>query len=152
MPKALEAGMFTTFLLLLQVLLFTSHGRAADVSLTLQVPEGTSTHGDANLLCTPTRWTDVLIFLLANYVAHVLAIVSRPGEHSRHLLYRNIIAFLFPFSGMIYSLETISRHALLVKEPLQRAGRARALCVVIRDTSWKPYVGDTIRGVQFSGM
>ena len=144
--------MFTTFLLLLQVLLFTSHGRAADVSLTLQVPEGTSTHGDANLLCTPTRWTDVLIFLLANYVAHVLAIVSRPGEHSRHLLYRNIIAFLFPFSGMIYSLETISRHALLVKEPLQRAGRARALCVVIRDTSWKPYVGDTIRGVQFSGM
>lgn len=134
------------------VLSFIPLAKAADFPLTLQVPVGTSTHGDPHLICTPTQWTDVILFLLANYVAHVFTIVSRPGEHSNHLIYRTIIAFLFPYSGMIYSLETISRHALFVKDPVQRAGRARALCAVVRDSSWIPNVGDVIQGIQFSGM
>ena len=124
---------------------------ATETNLTLQVPAGTSAHGDAHLICTPTQWTDVAIFLLANYVAHVFTIVSRPGEHTLHLLYRTIIAFLFPYSGIVYSLETISRHAVFVKDPVERAGRARALCVVARSPSWRPCIDDNIRGIRFSG-
>ncbi|MCJ1331662.1 hypothetical protein MMC10_008353 [Thelotrema lepadinum] len=82
---ALEAGGLIALPLWLQVLLFPLLARATDVSLTLQVPAGTSTHGDANLICTPTQWTDVLLFLLANYVAHVLTIVSRPDFDLRIL-------------------------------------------------------------------
>ena len=121
------------------------------MNLNLTVPYGTTNHGDPSMLCVPTQWHDVLLFLCGNYLAHALTVVPKPGEPWTDLLLRTVVALFFPNYGMRDGLDAIFRHAIIVKDPLQRAARASALCMVVRSPSWKPYVGDTIQGVNFSG-
>jgi hypothetical protein len=69
-------------------------------NITLTVPDGTSTDGDPNLLCTPTRWTDIIIFFLGNYVAHAATAITLPGERWEVAALTAIGALLFPTSGV----------------------------------------------------
>jgi hypothetical protein len=134
------------------ILLWSLCVKAADTTVTLQVPEGTNNHGDPHLLCTPTQWTDVLVFLLANYVTHIITITSRAGETTYSFVVRSIAAFLCPFFGVGEGVEAILAHAIFVKDPLQRAARAKALCMLVRGENWKPHIEDTIDGIVFSSM
>ena len=35
-------------------------------NITITVPQGTTNHGNQKLLCTPSKWTDIATFFLAN--------------------------------------------------------------------------------------
>jgi len=47
---------------------------------TVTLPPGATNHGNPNLLCLPTKWTDIAIFILGNYVAHATTVVLPPGN------------------------------------------------------------------------
>ena len=83
--------------ILIPIVLFSTFATATEhVNLTLSVPNGTSIQGDNDLLCLPTRWSDVVLFIFGNYAAHAVTIVSRPGEPYRDYALRVFVAFLFP--------------------------------------------------------
>ena len=121
------------------------------INITVQAPVGSEVRGDHDLLCTPTQWNDVLLFLLGNYFAHAVTVVSKPGEPYRDLLFRTFVALLFPHSGMRDGLKAITRHAIFQTDPLKRAARAGALCMLVRSPQWKPKKGDAIHGIKFTG-
>ncbi|KAK0712572.1 hypothetical protein B0T26DRAFT_752793 [Lasiosphaeria miniovina] len=47
---------------------------------TVVLPPGASNHGDENLLCRPTRWTDMALFFIGNYAAYAATVVTLSGE------------------------------------------------------------------------
>jgi hypothetical protein len=110
-----------------------------NINITVSVPRGTSDHGDPNLLCTPTKWLDILIFFSANYFAHAATVKAHPGEKTKDLAFIMFLAITFPFSGVARGLEAIVRHASFYcnTNDLQTAARAGALCIVVRNEHWK---------------
>ena len=113
-------------------------------NITVTVPEGTQSYGSPNLLCTPTRWTDVAIFMLANYVAHAATIKSLPGEPTLATLLVHVAALMFPFAGIMRGVRAIRQCAIVSDTPLKTAAKAEALCVVIRTAEWLPQSGDVV--------
>ena len=111
-------------------------------NITVTVPEGTQSHGNPNLLCTPTRWTDVAIFFLANYVAHAATTKSLPGEPALATLRVLVLALCLPLSGVLRGCRAIGQRAAFSQTPLESAARARALCIVVRTIGWVPQRGD----------
>jgi hypothetical protein len=111
-----------------------------NINMTMSVPAGTSDHGDPNLLCTPINWFEILVFFLANYIAHAATVKALPGENANDIIFAVFLAITFPFSGVARGLEAIARRTLLHchANDLQTAVRAGALCIVIRDENWKP--------------
>ena len=106
------------------------------------MPEGTQSHGNPNLLCTPTRWTDVAVFFLANYVAHAATIMSLPGEPALATLQVLFAALCFPVSGVTKGVKAIGQRAVFSSTPLETAAKAGALRVVVRTPVWTPQRGD----------
>jgi hypothetical protein len=113
-------------------------------NITVSVPDGTSNHGDNNMLCTPTTWEDIVIFFLGNYVAHAATIKTVPGEGTVSIIFVTISALLIPASGVVRGALAIFSRAKLAKSDLQAAARASALCMVVRSADWRPMAGDTI--------
>jgi hypothetical protein len=123
----------------------------SNVNITISVPEGTSNHGDLNLLCTPMTWLEVLIFFAANFFAHAATVRSLPGELAKDVAFNIFLAILFPFSGIARGLDAIAQRAAWYsnKNDLQTAARAGALCVVVRNELWKPVESIEVRGIRY---
>ncbi|KAJ7442121.1 hypothetical protein FB451DRAFT_1190675 [Mycena latifolia] len=150
-----------SFLTLVGTLIFIPIlGWAASIPLqniTIIAPVGTTQHGDDHLLCVPTRPWDILVFILANYLAHAVTVQSYPGESSFDLAWGTVAAVLSPTSGMIRGITAIMRRgwfsgsdprkAHLDGTPLQTALCCGALCMVVRTKDWKP-----LPGVQLSQL
>jgi len=103
------------------------------MNFTILVPNGTTNHGNPNLLCTPPKWYDFLIFYFANYLAHAATIVTLPGQGALETSAAVIAALFIPTSGVMRATKVIIRRAGLVKnDPLRRAARAGALCMVVK--------------------
>ena len=114
--------------------------------VTITVPIGTRLQGsDPQILCTPSKWTDVAIFLLANYVAHAATLKSLPGESTLSVLRNTVCSLLFPISGVRRGVNAIYQPAIFAKTPLEAAAKAGALCMVVRTLEWKPEHGDVVR-------
>jgi hypothetical protein len=129
---------------LLSTILASVASAAVLKNYTITVPEGASDHNDPNLLCTPSGWQDIIIFYLGNYIAHVATILSLPGESRSSKIRVSVAALLFPVSGLLRGLITILTYASFGKTDLQRAARAGALCMVVRNQDWRPEPGDTV--------
>ena len=115
-------------------------------TITITVPKGTRLQGsDPQILCTPSKWTDVVIFLLANYVAHATTLKSLPGESTLSVMRSSLCSLLFPISGVRRAVTAIYQPAILAKTPLEAAAKAGALCMVVRTMEWKPEHGDVVR-------
>ena len=111
----------------------SSHDTAAIMSnLTLPLPPGSSNHGNPNLLCIPPRWFDYLLFYLSNYLAHAATVIKTPGQGRKEMIYNFLAALLLPGSGNMRAMEAIRRHSWLESDPIKRALRAGALCMVVR--------------------
>ena len=121
-------------------------------NITIEVPYGTTNHGEPNMLCTPATWSDIARYLLFNYVAHGATVVSYPGEPAFDIFLYVVIAILFPTFGVIRSLNFTIRHPVLTaKNDLEMAARSGALCMLVRSSSWKPQKGDDIRNALIKG-
>ena len=115
-------------------------------NFTIEVPNGTTNHGDPESLCVPSTSIDIASFLLFNYVAHGATVVSYPGEPALNMLFHAVIAILSPTYGVIRAFNFIIRLPLLTaKNDLEVAARSGALCMLVRSSSWKPQKGDNIR-------
>jgi hypothetical protein len=58
-------------------------------------------------------------------------------------------ALFYPFSGVPGGIEAIFRHAAFFSsDDLQKAARAGALCIIVRDSAWRPRVGDVLKGLR----
>ncbi|MCJ1373297.1 hypothetical protein MMC20_004525 [Loxospora ochrophaea] len=118
-------------------------------NITVSVPNGTTNHGNPNLLCTPSKWTDIAVFFLANFFAHVATVKSLPGEPALHTLVALLMALMFPTSGVNRGVFAAHQRAVFSDTPLETAARAGALCVVVRSQWWRPCSGDKIENVKF---
>lgn len=141
----------TTFLLSLSAL-FALHSACMPTAppptenITITVPKGTRLQGsDLQTLCTPSKWTDVAKFLLANYIAHAATLKSLPGESTSSVLRNIVCSLLFPVSGVIRGVKAICQCATFAKTPLEAAAKANALCMVVRTSEWKPEHGDIVK-------
>jgi hypothetical protein len=98
----------------------------------ITLPAGTTSHGTPGLLCLPTKWTDVVVFFLGNYVAHAATIRLEPGTSTVDTVLFVVRALLIPVSGVNGGIRGILSLAKFGKTDLQIAARAGALCQVIR--------------------
>lgn len=121
------------------------------VNITITAPNGTSNHGYENLLCTPTKWSDIAVFFLANYVSHAATVKSLPGEPVIPAFIALVFALLFPVSGISRGLDAIRQKGVFCDNPVEAASRAGALCTVVRSSEWKPQIGDKVRNVVITG-
>ncbi len=99
------------------------------------LPAGASDHGDSKLLCLPTKWSDIVIFFLGNYIAHAATLRSLPGARLYETALRTYMALFFPISGIGIGIRGIMSLANLAKTDLEVAARAGALCKIINTTS-----------------
>jgi hypothetical protein len=131
-------------LVLFSTILISSASAAILRNYTITVPEGTTDHNDPNLLCTPSGWQDIIIFYLGNYIAHVATIISLPGESASSKIRVSLASLLFPVSGLMRGCVTILTYASFGKTDLQKAARAGALCMVVRNQDWRLEPGDIV--------
>jgi hypothetical protein len=101
------------------------------MSTTVTLPVGASDHGDPKLLCLPTKWTDLAIFFIGNYIAHAATVLQTPGSSHHDSMMAAFVALLFPPSGMLKGLMGIMIGSTFGKTDLEIAARAGALCMVI---------------------
>jgi hypothetical protein len=125
--------------------LFVASATAPAVNITFTFPEGTSNHGNPNLLCTPTSWADVVVFFLGNYVAHAATVHSFFLESKWDKRIDGLRALLVPAIGLQRAISLISRFAILGKTDLEVAARSGALGMLIRASNWRPLEGDSLR-------
>lgn len=130
------------------------------VNLTIEVAEGTSTHGSNRLLCYPLTWMSLATFYIGNFGAYIATVQSIPGEKWPLTSFNMIMALLFPTSGLIRGLNAIVRNfsssffarkvvakILRIKRwrrdetSLEKACKAGALCIVVRNANWRPKSG-----------
>ena len=115
-------------------------------NITVEVPNGTTNHGEPDSFCTPATWINIAGFLLFNYVAHGATVVSYPGEPAFDMFLSVMAAIFFPTFGVIRAFNFIIRHPrLTANNDLEVAARSGALCMLARSSSWKPQKGDNIR-------
>ncbi|EPQ53345.1 hypothetical protein GLOTRDRAFT_95311 [Gloeophyllum trabeum ATCC 11539] len=94
-----------------------------------------------SLVCVPTSWTDVIVFLLENYVAHAGTTLSTPGASWYDTVAWKVMVVFVPFASLRYSLELIKRkiHLWGRRDDLGRALAREALIVVARNSkTWRP--------------
>lgn len=117
------------------------------VPFTIEVPNGTTQHGNSRILCPPTTWASIAKFFLGNFVAHIVTVKSVPGEKLPVTICNLVLAFLFPTSGLMRGLNAIARCVKFGKSELDKACRAGALCVVVRNSTWRPRTSDSLQVV-----
>jgi hypothetical protein len=117
------------------------------VSLLIEVPNGTTQHGNPRIICPPTTWATLATFFVGNFVAHIVTVKSIPGERLPVTICNLILALLFPTSGLMRGLNAIARLVRLGESEIDKACRAGALCVVVRNSKWRPRPGDNIQVV-----
>jgi hypothetical protein len=111
-------------------------------NFTIPVPNGTTNHGNPNLICTPVAWSDTFIFFAANYFAHAFTVKQLPGEELGQYTFVVLAAVLYPYCGLPRGIESIIRRAVFFRSSeMQTAARAGALCVVVRSHNWTPHPG-----------
>lgn len=103
---------------------------------------------DSKVHCEPTNWYDICLFIFTNYILHALSVRSLPGENSYSSFVIRIACLLIPSTGLRRGLCLITRANTASDNDLQAAARARALCMVIRKSDWRPCVGDLVEGCE----
>jgi hypothetical protein len=138
------------------LLLASYSGQAQAFPANVTIIPDTIYHGD-NLICSPTKWYNIVVFFLGNYFAHAATVKSYPGERTFSLLVATVGALLIPTSGLIRGINSIARNAKFKRKNFwraawrhtdyQTAAAAGALCMVVRKKSWKPSPGDKLLNV-----
>ena len=103
---------------------------------------------DGQLYCEKTTWYDICWFFFTNYLLHALSVRSLPGENVYASTTFKLCCLLVPYTGVRRGLSLISRASSLIKDDLQAAARAGALCMVIRKPDWRPQDGQVVHGCQ----
>lgn len=102
------------------------------LDLTITVPDGSSNHGNPDLLCTPPQSLDYILFYLTNYIAHAATVIMTPGQGTRSTMSIAFFAVFLPGLGIVRALNAIQRRSRFESHPIKRAVRAGAVCMVVK--------------------
>ena len=80
---------------------------------------------------------EVLKFLATNYLAHAFTVNTAPGYGGFYSLLFSVYSLAFPYIGLVTACRSLELVPVLKRDPLQRAARAGALCMVARTKYWK---------------
>lgn len=119
-------------------------------NITVSVPQNSTNHGNSQLLCTPSKWTDVVEFFILYFVMPAATVKSLPGQSIFGGLFAMCAALLFPTASVTKGIDAVLRCAALQSSPLLKAHKAGALCEVVRADDWEPQHGDYVRGLRDS--
>jgi hypothetical protein len=81
-----------------------SHAYPTLTNITVTLPNGTANHRNPHLLCTPTKWTDIALFFLGNFITHARTVQKKAGEPFVSTLLAIVIALLIPSSSVLRGL------------------------------------------------
>lgn len=114
------------------------------MNFTIELPAGTTNHGDDRLICTPAKWSDFIVFYATNYFIHAATLPTVPGETKREITFAILNALFIPGSGALRAIRRLIFHPALKyrRTPLERALLASALCMVVSDASIDSADGD----------
>lgn len=109
------------------------------MNFTIQLPEGTTNHGDPHLICTPATWKDLLLFYITNYFIHAATLPTAPGESKREIVFAVINALFIPGFGVLRVIRRVVMYPSLRRglSPVEQACAAGALCMVMHQASIK---------------
>jgi hypothetical protein len=108
-------------------------------NVTIAVPAGTRVYTNPDEICQGSSWTDILVFYLANYLAHIATVRTGLDPKVGMQIFYTIACLFFPAIGLEKSVRYILSCASLAHDPLHKAARAGALCHVVRHhRNWKP--------------
>jgi hypothetical protein len=128
----------------------------------LEPRSNVTNHGDPQLSCTPTKWSDIASFFLGNYFAHAATVRTYPGEGGTSTLLAMLGALLLPTSGFLRGLTSIMRlgtfygrqfslkelwKAAMSTPDYRTAAASGALCMLVRTPNWRPRNGDIIKDI-----
>ena len=117
-------------------------------NITVSVPQNSTNHGNSQLVCTPSKWTDVVEFFILYFVMPAATVKSLPGQSIFGGLSAMCAALLFPTASVTTGIDAVFRCAALQSSPLLKAHKAGALFEVVRADDWEPQHGDYVRGLR----
>ena len=94
-----------------------------------------------------STWTNVAIFSLANFIARAATVKFVPGESALSAFVAPVFILLLPASSNFRGLFAVYQRAVFADTPLKTAARAKALCMVVRMSEWKPQTGTSLKHV-----
>ena len=124
----------------------TATAAPAPGNSTVVLPVGAFNRGDGDLLCKPAKVTDILLFLVANYLAHAATTRTWAGESIVDSVLAAVGALLLPGSGVFRGLKAIVSNARFARNDLTTAARAGALCTLVK----RSYMSE--KGISIHGM
>ena len=80
---------------------------------------------------------EVLKFIATNYLAHAFTVSTAPGYGGAYSLIFSLGSLAFPYNGLVTACRSLELMPALERDPLQRAAKAGALCMVARTKYWK---------------
>ncbi|KAI6777576.1 uncharacterized protein J7T54_005868 [Emericellopsis cladophorae] len=104
------------------------------MNFTIQVPNGTTNHGQPDLYCVPPDWKTFTEFFATNYLLHVLTVPAEPGEATSWLVFAAFAALVCPSAGVVRAIRVLERKPFWWRRgnDVQEALNAGALCTVVR--------------------
>jgi hypothetical protein len=100
----------------LLVLTFTTIVASQDdrlIQLNITAPNGTTNHGNPQLLCFPSTQATFWLFFIGNYFAHSATVLFKPGATAVQQIFAVSNALVFPASGLLFAMTIISRFVTL---------------------------------------
>lgn len=90
--------------------------------------------------CRHSNWTDIVVFVLLNYVAHAATVPSSPGYAWQTTTQWAIVALFLPFAGFARSYSKIFRALFYGRktDDIDWALRQGAIYAVARNEHWLP--------------
>lgn len=94
------------------------------------------------LECQGTIWLPILKFFLINYVGHAFTVKLGAGYKTIYGILFGLLSLFQPYFALLLACRVMECFAVGEKDPLRRALRGGALCVVARTNTWRPKAGD----------
>ena len=83
-----------------------------------------------------TPW-EVVKFVATNYVAHAFSVKTAPGYGWFYSLLFSVYSLAFPYVGLVTACRSLEHVPFFEPDPLKRAAKVGALCMVARTKYWK---------------
>jgi len=98
----------------------------------------------SGISCEANVLIPILKYIATNYIAHAFTIRFNPGYGPVYTIFLSVASLVFPYLEFIAACRNLEYLSLFSKDPLDRALKAGALCMVARTQNWTPEEGEKV--------